>query len=197
MLNANKSTKQISEVPLQAGRPQLYFRIILLSLFFSICIKTNAQSPSYQWVKAIGGTSYDIGNAIAVDQETGNVYTTGVFSGTVDFDPGTGTFNITSIGDNDIFILKSNTNGHFIWAKSVGGVINDAGFSIAVDASGNIYVTGQFSRTVDFDPGKEMFTLTSAALVHIFILKLDNSGNFIWAKSMGGEGYDVCKFCVG
>jgi len=174
-------------------KPQINFGIILLSLFFSFCIKTNAQSPSYQWVKAIGGTSYDIGNAIAVDQETGNVYTTGVFSGTVDFDPGAGIFNLTSAGDHDIFILKSNTNGHFVWAKSVGGLINDAGFSIAVDASGDIYVTGQFNRTVDFDPGEEVFTLTSAGLVDIFILKLDSSGNFIWAKAIGGEGYDVGK----
>src|SRR4030095_4368411 len=174
-------------------KPQINFGIILLSLFFSICVKTNAQSPSYQWVKAIGGTSYDIGNAIAVDQETGNVYTTGVFSGTVDFDPGTGTFNITSIGDNDIFILKSNTNGHFIWAKSLGGVINDAGFSIAVDASGDIYVTGQFSRTIDFNSGEGLSTLTSAGSVDIFVLKLDNSGNIIWAKAIGGQGYDVGK----
>ena len=109
MLTSNKSAKKNGEVPLKAGSPKLYFGLILFTLLISVCELTNAQSPSYQWAKAIGGNSYDIGNAMAIDQETGDVYTTGVFSASVDFDPGREIFSLTSEGDNDIFILKTNT----------------------------------------------------------------------------------------
>ncbi len=169
-------------------KPQISFGNILLPLYFSVCIITNAQTPTYEWAKAIGGTGFDFGNAVAVDRETGDVYTTGVFSSTVDFDPGAGVYKLTSAGANDIFITKSNAAGRFVWALRMGGDLNDSGFSIAVDASANVYVTGQFSNSVDFDPGDGKFNLTSAGLADVFILKMDVSGNFIWAKSIGGEG---------
>ena len=145
------------------------------------------------WAKAMIGSvtgSLDGGNSIITDA-SGNVYTTGQFTGTVDFDPGPGVFNLTSAGGNDIFISKLDASGNFVWAESIGGKGNDAGNSIAIDISGNIYTTGFFNDTVDFDPGTGVFKLNAAAGSNtIFISKLNASGNFVWAKELRGSCYN-------
>src|SRR6185295_15766788 len=99
--------------------------------------------------------------------------------GSVDFDPGTGIFILSAAGTNDVFISKLDSSGNFIWAKAIGGITDDYGSSIAIDDSGNIYVTGYFSSVVDFDPGAAVFNLASVGgpTGDIFILKLDSSGN--------------------
>ena len=163
------------------------------NIFFSIALSalllTSAYAQTFTWAKSMGGTSGDRGYSIATDA-SGNVYTTGYFAGTADFDPGAGTFNLTSAGYNDIFISKLDAFGNFVYAKSMGGTSNDEGISIALDASGNVYTTGDFGGTVDFDPGLGIFNLTSAGSPDIFISKLDASGNFLWAKAMGGTDLD-------
>src|SRR5690606_23904636 len=108
--------------------------------------------------------------------------------GTVDFDPGVGVYNLTSLGYDDIFIQKLDSNGDFLWAKRMGSTGSNIGHSIAVDTAGNVYTTGTFGGTVDFDPGVGTFNLTSAGGVDIFIQKLDSNGDFLWAKRMGGIG---------
>ncbi|MNJ90972.1 Beta-propeller repeat protein [compost metagenome] len=150
---------------------------------------------NFVWAKNIGGTASDIGYAICTDA-SGNVYTTGEYAYTVDFDPGAGIHNLTSVANNfDVFILKLDANGNFVWAKSMGGGINDTGRSIAVDGSGNVYTTGNFQETGDFDPGIGVSNLTAVGLTDIFVSKLDANGNFVWVKSMGGtlddSGYSL------
>ena len=154
-----------------------------------IFIQKLDASGTFIWAKSMGGTGIDIGKSITTDA-SGNVYTTGYFQNTVDFDPGAGTFNLTTNGGSDIFIQKLDANGTFIWAKSMGGAGEDYGYSITTDASGNVYTTGYFESLVDFDPGAGTFNLTINGGTDIFIQKLDESGTFIWAKSMGGAGYD-------
>jgi hypothetical protein len=144
---------------------------------------------NFVWAGAIGGTAGDIGQSIAVDA-TGNVYTTGLFSGTADFNPGGGTANLTAVGDTDIFVSKLSSAGGFVWAKAIGGTGSDEGRGIAVDASANAYTTGSFASTVDFDPGAGTANLTSAGSVDIFVHKLNSAGNFVWAKAMGGTTED-------
>ncbi len=145
-------------------------------------------SGNFIWAKQFGGTSQDKGKSIAVDG-SGNVYTTGTFQGTADFNPGTGTFNFTSAGDADIFVSKLDASGNFIWAKQMGGTVSDEATAIALDNSGNVYTTGYFQGAADFDPGSGVFTLNSAGNDDIFISKLDASGNFVWAKQMSGTSY--------
>ena len=145
---------------------------------------------NFQWVKQIGGTKYDAGNAITLDVN-GNIYLTGTFAGTVDFNPGPGVFNMTSTtgsSDNDIFILKLNAIGDFEWAKQIGGGDRDEGLSIKADAAGNVYTCGYFRSGVDFDPGPGAFYISLNDKSDIFVSKLDASGNFVWAKAMAGTG---------
>ena len=148
------------------------------------------------WAKAMGGTSmvfpqssWDVGNSIATDA-AGNVYSIGVFEGTADFDPGSGVYNLSS-GNLDIFIQKLDANGNFIWARSMGGAMNDNGQAITTDASGNVYTAISFFGTADFDPGLGIFNLTSAGGTDICIQKLDPNGNFLWAKSIGGSYTEI------
>ena len=150
-------------------------------------------SGNFLWAKQLGDASDDVGSSIAIDG-SGNVYTTGYFQGTADFDPGVDTFNMTSAGGSDIFISKLDASGNFLWTKQLGGVLNDFGSSIAIDVSGNIYTTGRFQGTVDFDPGIGTFNINSAGSWDIYITKLDSSGNLLWAKQLGGTSFDWSNF---
>ncbi len=154
-------------------------------------LASTAHAQYFEWAKRLGGTSFDQGRAIAVD-EAGNVYTTGSFQGTVDFDPGPGTFNLTAAAtSDDIFISKLDADGNFVWAKRIGGTGVDRGLAIAVDGAGSVYTTGYFTGIVDFDPGPGTFIFTSAGSNDIFVAKLNAEGNFVWAKRMGGTENDI------
>src|SRR5678810_531363 len=168
-------------------------RIIFIILFTLAATILHAQSANFKWAKQMGGRGADAaGASIAVDAD-GNVYTTGGFSGTADFDPGPGTYNLTSAGTYDMFIFKLDSSGNFIWAKQMGGnssLDHVSVSSITLDAAGNIYSTGTFQGTVDFDPAPGVFTLSAIGNFRTsasFVLKLDADGNFIWAKQTGGE----------
>ncbi|HEY1200401.1 MAG TPA: SBBP repeat-containing protein [Niastella sp.] len=148
-------------------------------------------SGNYVWAKNIGNSSNNMGSGIAVDA-VGNVYTTGYFTGTVDFDPGTGIQNLSSV-DNDIFILKLDAAGDYVWAKQIGASGTQRGEGIAVDASQNVYSTGTFTNTVDFDPGSGVYELVTNADDNVYVSKLDAAGNYVWAVSVGGAGTEFCE----
>jgi len=157
-------------------------------------------SGNYVWAGSMGSTAMDQGWAIATDS-SGNMYVTGAFTGKVDFDLGTGaadTFYLTSSplllfgkpfsNSYDIFISKLDPNGNFLWAKNVGGYGQDYGRGIAVDGSGNVYVSGNFNGTVDFDPGPGVDSLEPVGISNnAFLAKYDRNGDYIWAKNMGGN----------
>ncbi len=143
------------------------------------------------WVKQIGDLDFpggwnffDIRLSITTDAN-GNIYTTGAFGGTVDFDPGPDVQNFTAIGVIDIFIQKLDADGNFLWIRQMGGANWECGNSIVADASGNVYTTGYFRGTADLDPGAGVQNFTAAGYGDIFIQKLDTDGNFLWAKHMG------------
>jgi hypothetical protein len=143
-------------------------------------------SGNWLWTTKAGGIGDDGGSDIAVDT-SGNSYVTGNFRGTVTF----GSTTLTSNGDSDIFIAKLDNRGNWLWVKKAGGTDHDIGHGIAVDASGNSYVTGDFDGTATFGD----ITLTSNGYYDIFVAKLDSSGNWLWAMNAGGTyidwGWDI------
>jgi hypothetical protein len=146
-----------------------------------------SQTPAFDWAKKLGSPgSFNQGNALAIDQ-LGNIYTTGQFESTSDFDPGTGTFDLTSAGIDDVYISKLDSDGNFVWAKRIGSTGFDEGWGIAVDLTGNVYISGHYQNTVDFDPGAGVSNHTASG-GDIFIIKLDTNGNFVWGVSMGSAG---------
>jgi hypothetical protein len=147
-------------------------------------------SGSFQWAKTWGGSDDDNGLDVAVDG-SGNVYVTGSFEGTADFDPDPGVDNHTSNGEYDVFLAKFDSSGSFQWAKTWGGTGEDDGYAVAVDGSGNVYVTSYFEDTVDFDPGPGVDFHTSNGYYDVFLSKFDSSGSFQWAITWGGSsGWD-------
>jgi len=147
---------------------------------------------NFYWAKSFGGIKDDFGFAMEVDTKNGDVYVTGDFSGRVNFNSDDSLHILTSGPHFDIFILKLDSEGNFVWVKPMFGTGNSkggAGYALALDpnGSGDIYTTGYFEGTVDFDPNeKGFFYLESSGKNDVFISKLDNSGNFKWAKRMGG-----------
>ncbi|MBS1542805.1 MAG: SBBP repeat-containing protein, partial [Bacteroidetes bacterium] len=151
------------------------------------------QTGQLLWaVPLVGNVSNtnNYGLDIATDR-SGNVYVSGFFTNTVDFDPGPAEFNLTASA-RDVYVLKLDSYGHFVWAKQFGGISENYGYGIAVDGSQQVYVTGYFQYTVDFDPGANTHYLTPAPGIggDIFVVKLDAISNFIWAEQLGGAGID-------
>lgn len=162
----------------------------LLTLLFS-CYATFAFGQT-DWAKNIGGTSLDQGSDVVMDN-FGNLYTTGFFEGTVDFNPGAGVMNLSSVGARDFFIAKYDNLGQLIWAKGIGGGSHEHARSIALDAAGNIFVAGDYNGLVDFDPGVGFSFQDVKGASDVFVAKYDPQGNFIWAKTFGGVGIESCR----
>lgn len=152
-------------------------------------VALNSMAQNYQWAKNIGSndpSGYGIlCYGIAVDNN-GSAFIAGSFNQTVDFDPGSGTANLTSLGSSDIFFAKYDTDGNFLWAKSIGSSMSDIAFSITSDANGNIYVAGYYGDATDFDPGTATHSFGFNGSQDAFIAKYDNDGNYVWAISIGG-----------
>lgn len=145
-------------------------------------VKYNANG-NILWARSSGGLGNEEGKAVTVD-DLGNCYVTGYFSSaTVTF----GSATLTHIGYTDIFIVKYDSSGNVVWAKGEGGSDYDVPEGIAVDVSGNIYITGEFqSPTITFGST----TLTRVGGYDTFTVKYDVSGNVVWAKGAGGSNPD-------
>jgi len=151
--------------------------------------KTDA-AGQFIWARKMGGTGVDVATSIVLDI-TGNVYTTGSFTGMADFDPGAPSFTLSAVGNTDVFISKLSVSGDFAWVKQLGGSDYDYGNSISKDASGNIYACGNFRGTADFNPATaSTYTLTSAGGYDAWLVKLNSFGDYMWAKQLGGAGGD-------
>jgi len=146
-------------------------------------------SGNFKWAKQFGSSGWDAATAVTLDNN-GNAYVTGIFFNTVDFDPSASVYNLSSSGQDDVFILKLDSLGNFIWAKQIGGSDYQNTQAIQLDGSGNIYTGAWFKSSVDVDPSSAIYNLTSTGDSDAYILKLDNNGNFIWAKQIGGTKYD-------
>ncbi len=159
----------------------------LFFLLFLLPIRFLAQDLT--WAKGMSGTGGAVGSTICLDN-IGNVYTIGQFKGTIDFDPGTNVASLTSINPFDYFITKMDSSGNLIWAKQFGSWYEYGGSvpRISIDNLGNVFAVGSYTGSADFDPGAGISILTTSGLpIDIednFVLKLDNSGNFIWVKAL-------------
>ena len=156
---------------------------------YDMYISKLNSSGEFVWARQISGQQNETGTHIIYDY-AGNLYFTGYFQGKVDFDPDTGTLYMTSFGGFDAFVGKMNVNGHMLWAEQIGGLGNQYAQAVSLDKLGDIYLTGLFEQTADFDPGEGVFELTSAGDYDIYVSKLNATGGFVWAARMGGAYYD-------
>ncbi len=151
--------------------------IILISSFTS---SVNAQQLS--WVSAIGGVNSDICKNIGYDDD-GNVYISGYLNESVTV----GDVTLTSNGGPDIYVAKYSSEGVLEWAFNVGGESGDEPSDMYVDGDGNIYITGHFGSTVDFDPSVNTKSVTSSGGDDVFLARYSTEGKLKWVKTFGSS----------
>ena len=148
----------------------------------------------WDYNKDAGGANNTLEEGPAMDLDgSGNIYCAGQFLGTVDFDPDTSTYKMTAL-QGDGYVSKFDGDGNFLWAKQIVADTTQSKFvvvkSVSADASGNVFVAGYFIGTADFNPDTTVVYSLAATSQQGFILKLDASGNFLWAKKIGKEAAD-------
>jgi PKD repeat protein len=145
--------------------------------------KYAGSNGQHLWSQRFGSALTDVGNGIAVDAN-GDLVVIGSFGGTVNF----GGAPLTSAGDRDAFVAKySGTNGQHLWSKRFGSTSVDEGSGVAVDAAGNVTVTGAFIGTVDFGGGA---LVTPNAAGDVFLAQYTSAGSHRWSKRLGGTNGD-------
>ena len=166
-------------------------KVMFTAFALWFCLTANLYAQDFSWFKKVAGTAQDWGEAIENDSN-GNLFLSGGYMGTVDLDPGLGSYNVTAVGSYDIYIAKYDSNGNFIWGRTLGGSNAErADNGLKVDGNGNVYICGFFRGTVDFDPSTNVYNLsTGGAYADGFILKLDSNGNFVYAKQIGSSNAD-------
>jgi hypothetical protein len=141
------------------------------------------------WTKVLGATQNEAGYSLALDEDQ-YVYITGFFRGSLKLDINGQSVKLKSKGKEDILTIKQDSKGELLWVKSMGGKGSDLGNSIFIDHHGDVFTTGSFSGSVDFNPNKDGYRLVSAGGDDVFIQKLGADGAFEWADKIGGTGND-------
>ena len=149
--------------------------------YFDIFVAKLDINGNWIWATSAGGSSWDQCNGIVLDA-LGNIYVTGFYCETANF----GSYTLNSVGLEDIFVAKLDSDGNWLWANSAGGSGTDFGQKIKINNSGVLRVIGNFSELSSFDT----IELVSNGSTDIFVTELDSNGNWIWASSAGGNHYD-------
>lgn len=142
-------------------------------------------SGTVLWARGGGGTSDDYATGVSTDA-SGNVYVSGYFkSSTATF----GSLTITNSGaaSHDLFLLKYNSSGTLLWARSAGGSLDDRAQSVSTDAAGNSTVTGHFfSLSILFGSGSVVNADNTGSTCDMYAATYDASGNVSWSQRAGG-----------
>jgi hypothetical protein len=167
---------------------RLHLPVLLaaLSLIAIASNKADGQTLQVQWAHTLSGTgSVSVSEIVADDKQ--NIYTLGTFSGTVDFDPGSGSSNLTAdtaFGKGEVFLAKYNVQGGLVFVRQY----DFQQHKIALDPAGNIWLAGELIGTGDFDPGSGTEGLSSAGSSDIYLAKYDSTGGYINAFRIGAAG---------
>jgi hypothetical protein len=151
--------------------------------------KLNSTGTGLIYSTYMGGSDYDFGYAISID-DSGNAYITG-YTRSTDFDITPGAFQTTKQFGADVFVTKLNSTGTgLIYSTYIGGSFDEIGYSIALDGSGNAYITGDTGST-DYDITPGAFQTTKGANSDVFVTKLNSTGTgLIYSTYIGGSSGD-------
>ena len=149
-----------------------------------------------QWVVANGGEHIEVAYDIDVDSHD-SIVVVGGYNETVDFDHGAGTYELTTVNNEDAFVLKLGPDGGFAWAESFGAFGGDNAKALVIDSQDRIIVSGNFQGTVDFDNGPDDESLTTfGSSPDVFFLRLTPQGNFSYVRKLTGTGLKVVRRLV-
>jgi hypothetical protein len=156
--------------------------------------KLNATGTALVYSTYIGGSDGDRGNGIAVDG-SGNAYVTG-WTNSPDYDVTPGAFQTTNGGGADVFVTKLNATGTaLVYSTYIGGSGEDRGNGIAVDGSGNAYVTG-WTNSPDYDVTPGAFQTTNGGGQDVFVTKLNATGTALVYSTYIGGGFDDYGYAI-
>ncbi|MFK7783588.1 MAG: SBBP repeat-containing protein [Crocinitomicaceae bacterium] len=145
------------------------------------------------WVKSIGGPQLDEVKTVTSDAQ-GNLIAAFRTSGTVDMDPGPAVLNYTTNGGpTDMYVIKLNSNGDLVWVKQFDGASSFEGLGIVTDSNDDILIAGYHFGIADFDPGVGSYPVAAMGSSDAFVLKLNQNGDFVWVKHIGGTFEDQAK----
>jgi len=158
----------------------------------NLALAPLADNPSQLiWSTFIGGSNDDRGGIIEVDS-SGNIYLTGGYTSSIDFPTTIGTYNTTSNGYYDIYVVKLNSNGKTLsYATFFGGTNLDEGYDIAIDSSNNAYLTG-YTESNNFPTTVGAYDTTfNGGYFDVFVVKLNSSGTTLnYSTFLGGSDDD-------
>ncbi len=159
-------------------------------LFLFSTFSSSIYAQQFRWAKQFGAQSTDLIQSIATD-ESGNVYISGTFRGTVDFDPDTTkTTERTATNGPDLFVSKLNKKGELIWVMTTEGASDMRLNQMQIDSKGEVYLTGGLAGFVDFDPPNNGHLVNSWAGLDVFVCKLDRNGTLEWVHVYGDYAPD-------
>ena len=152
-------------------------------------LKLSGASGNLIWATSLESQADVRPDEIKLDG-AGNIWLGGIFYGANDFDPGPGQTILANAGVSDVFLLKLDSGGNFLWAGKMGGTGSDFLYDMEISPGGKVYCTGTFQSAVDFDPGPGNYTLLSAGSNDLFVVGLASDGTYLWAHRVGGSAND-------
>jgi hypothetical protein len=155
-----------------------------------VFITKFTQDGDRVWTRTFGGTSSDWHLSMDLSSNMSDLFLTGYFYNSVDFDFTSGTDVKTSNGNEDGYFMKISTDGNYGWTKTLGGTEWDYIEGVVLDSERNIYINGDFRLTADFDTGVGTDNRTSNGRNDVFISKYSPNGDYIWTKTFGGVSND-------
>jgi len=158
-------------------------RRVFAALFaLSLAAPAGAQPPAHIWSRGWSGAGYHAVSAID-EAGDGSIAIVGEFWGSIDL----GTGLLTSLGMEDVYVARLDSDGHAIWSRGFGAEFTESATDVAFDSQGNVVVTGTFRSSVDFGGIVRM----SAGLSDAYVAKFDVSGNLLWVNSYGSTVFDA------
>lgn len=143
------------------------------------------ESGNFEWVKQIGNNSQIAIYDLTIDEDN-NILLAGTYGGTLDVDPGSGVTNISDPNQIGGFLLKLNGNGDFVNVIPISNGLLEEVYDVTTDEENNIYVTGRFTGTCDFDPSSSVAQMTSQASNDGFVASYKADCTFRWCHQMRG-----------
>lgn len=157
-------------------------------LYADVFVAKYDPSGNFIWAKSFDASADMGSNGLCLGPK-GDVFVSGIFGLSCDFDPGPGVFTMTAQGNSsDIFLVKLSSAGNLLWARQFSGPNRDEQSSIALDATGNTFISGIYFGSIDTDPGPAVVTVSTTAPYSpaTFITKVDPNGNYVWSRGING-----------
>jgi uncharacterized protein (TIGR03437 family) len=140
-----------------------------------------------QWALSWGNAEEDETPVAIACAPDGSTYVTGRFRTPFDANPRFGETIITSNGDADVYLIKFDPSGNFLWVRTFGGTLEDEPAAISIDRDGNLLLTMLYQGTLDANPNPNAIAFhQSAGGKDILFIKLTPAGNYVYSRSIGG-----------